>query len=245
MNYIESLLELIKNKKEISGDSEISLSLQEIADKWGRRPTHEVEDMFSLDRKKDLKIEGTFLNDIASAFQKLEKEGVIIFRYALRRWDFPGIIEDEDYRRSISDIRYLFSVQDTIVFEVIRDIDGYLEKIQNYKHKVTEKTVHRVKIEISISQEEGIYRSEKKRKLSYSVRGKRFRLIFSLKDGRKDGSLLAGLFTEKNLSQLSKEIGQINETFKNKLKVKTKLIVHIKTGGYKLNKDDYEIKFVS
>ncbi len=247
MNYLISLLELIKNKASIRGNNEIELSLQEIADIWGRRGSYEAEEgLLGLTDRKELRTEDTFREDVTSVIKKLENNKIIVFNHAFRHSDFPRIIDEKDYVGSSSEINSLLSPQDKLNLKVIGNIDSYLKRLQTNTNGDIEKRVTRTsKIRIFISQEEGIYRNEKKSKLNYPIRGKRARLISSLKETKKDGKLLSGLYTENNFSQLSKEIDQINTTFRKKIRVKNNLIVHIKTGGYKLNRENYEIKFVN
>lgn len=90
MNYKESLLELIKSKKEISENNTIRLPLGEIADVWNRKNVFHSqsyeEPLFrfyepligSKTRKvKRVYVDSNFLQDIALALKNIEDEGFI------------------------------------------------------------------------------------------------------------------------------------------------------------------------
>lgn len=98
------------------------------------------------------------------------------------------------------------------------------------------------RIPIFFSYEKGFYAKDNS---SYPIKKKRAKLIDYLKDGKKDGAILAKLWGHNDHAQLSKDINQINKLFKKKLGQKEKIIISIPTGGYKLNNDTYSIKFIS
>ncbi len=99
------------------------------------------------------------------------------------------------------------------------------------------------KKQIFISDESGIYTQNGSKKLSYPISGKRAQLVRLLKNGRKSGPKLAEDL-DQSIQVVSKEIENINETFKGKLEVDSDLITPIDTGGYHLNQERYEIEFV-
>jgi len=98
------------------------------------------------------------------------------------------------------------------------------------------------KIAIFISDDHGIYKDDVKS--GYPVRGSRAKLLRHLRDGKKDGKILTQIWGHNNHAQLSKDIKGINKLFKNKLKQKEDIVVHVQTGGYKLNDEIYAIKFI-
>ena len=102
------------------------------------------------------------------------------------------------------------------------------------------------KKKVFISTRNGIYQNEKTKKPSYAIKGnKRPKIITILKDGRKDINILCQTIGYKSNQMPSKEIKEINSHFKNKLKLKDDLIIRLPTGGYDLNREKYNIKFVN
>lgn len=126
--------------------------------------------------------------------------------------------------------------------------DGKLkkEKENNIVQKIIKKDSGREIIKIYISDDDGIYLNQNNKKLNYPIRSrsKRLKIIKNLKDGKKDGKILANILYKGDFSELSKEIGEINKKFKNRLKLKKELIINLNTGGYTLNDTFYKIKFV-
>jgi len=103
------------------------------------------------------------------------------------------------------------------------------------------KTKNYGKIDILVDNEKGIYRNEK---LCYPIRIKsaRFRIIKQLNEKRSPTSISEiKLLTGQKEQLISKEIREINRLVRKNLKVKNKFIVHIDTGGYKLNDKKYNI----
>ncbi len=127
--------------------------------------------------------------------------------------------------------------------KLIKKLDR--EEIFEKKIVSTKNKIKKGKIEVFISVEKGIYKN-KNVNLNYPIqnRSKRFKLIKDLKDGKKDGKILADTLYKGSLSELSKEIKEINKNFENKLKLKNKLIINLETGGYKLNDHNYNIEFI-
>lgn len=90
------------------------------------------------------------------------------------------------------------------------------------------------RISIGISQTNGIYVLGQEMK-NYGIRGSRSNIVWALKDGKRDGPMLAGLYTNGNLAQLSNAISEINRLFKKTLGLTADLIIPVPTGGYSLN----------
>jgi len=89
---------------------------------------------------------------------------------------------------------------------------------------------------IYISKEKGIYLDDSRK---YPIRGRRAGLLWKLKDGMKPGKLL-----NKNLQKLSADIRAINKIFMKKTGCVHDIIVKVDTGGFKLNRDFFDIKFI-
>jgi len=127
----------------------------------------------------------------------------------------------------------------------LKEARGEINKKLIKLESLRDKTKNKVKKEqIFISKEIGIYKEQNGKKLNYPIKGERANLLRRLKDGKKDGKLLAELSGHKNLQQLSKDINDINRIFKKKLKLRSEIIIHVETGGYRLNKEKYKIKFI-
>ena len=99
------------------------------------------------------------------------------------------------------------------------------------------------KISIFIDKENGIYRFENDIKLPYPIKssGNRFALIRAL--------IINNILETdkwrliyKNDQLISQEINKINKLFQDKLKVDDDLILHVATGGYKLNREGFNIQ---
>jgi hypothetical protein len=140
MNYKELLLGLIKNKKEISEDNTITLSLGEIADVWQRNVIYKNQFMVGDSER----IDPSFLDDIISTLKKLESEGLVEFKYIIgnplillrnskEKWKTP----------SVSDIAQSLSLQEQIFLEVIGNIDDYLTKTKRGKREKPETKTNR------------------------------------------------------------------------------------------------------
>lgn len=130
------------------------------------------------------------------------------------------------------------------IFE-LEVMQSEFNKIYNkYKKKFNESNAD--KTIIYISGKDGIYKDLNNKKLNYPIgsRTKRLKIIRHLINGKKDGKILADSFYRGNLQQVSKEIKEINRIFMIDLKLKNYLIIHVTTGGYKLNDDNYIIKCV-
>ncbi len=101
------------------------------------------------------------------------------------------------------------------------------------------------RVKIYISDNRGIWRKHYKTILIYEIglNTKRFNIIKSLKTGQISGPNLATLYSNNNLSQISKEINKINSLFKEKLSLNEGLINKASTGGYQLNNTYFDINF--
>lgn len=98
---------------------------------------------------------------------------------------------------------------------------------------------------IFVSKDYGIYLNQNTKKPNYPIRGKkRPNILYHLRDGKKDANILCGLLHYAGFPILSKEIDEINKNFRKKLELKSDLIIHRETGGYSLNSDEYNIKFI-
>jgi hypothetical protein len=98
---------------------------------------------------------------------------------------------------------------------------------------------------IIISADDGIYCNKESKKPNYAIKGKkRTKLINALKGGKVTGSFLADHLGQ-DLQTISKEVGKINELFRKNLQLQNDLIVRVETGGYKLNREKFDIQFES
>jgi len=100
------------------------------------------------------------------------------------------------------------------------------------------------KITISVSPVHGIYKN-KDTSLSYAIKGKRLKIVISLASGKIVGSKLAELYYDNSIPRLSSEIKKINKNFIEKLNLSKSLIIRLKTAGYDLNNEEYEIEFLN
>lgn len=144
---------------------------------------------------------------------------------------------DIDYKESEFNIKKLKSCAKRIHNYIINELER--KNIHTFKNFPNNK---KEKIPIFFSKEKGFYTENKS---GYPIKGNRSRLIEQLKDGKKDSALLVEIWGHNNITQLSKDIIQINKIFNKKLNQKEKIIVHIPTGGYKLNREIYSIGFIN
>ncbi len=97
---------------------------------------------------------------------------------------------------------------------------------------------------VFISTDYGIYLNKATIKPNYAIKGKRAKLLWLLKDGRK----LTGKFMAETLGQtlplVSKELEAVNTNFKEILKLQDDLVIRVDTGGHRLNKELFEVKFL-
>ena len=226
MDYKESLLELIKSKKEISEDNFINLSLQEIADIWNREATYKNSLSFS-----DIKfIDTGFLQDVISALKKLENEKFIEFKYIVKDYHDPSFLEKIHEGQSISDIISSSSLQDKIFLEV-----GLQSK----------ENIQKSKIDIFIDDNFGIHRIKKNKRLNYLIDGKKRPKYIKIFCKNKDKKTTNREITEiigHDHQMIKKEVNNINRIFKKNLDLNKNndLIIKI-TGGRKFNHEKYNI----
>jgi hypothetical protein len=93
---------------------------------------------------------------------------------------------------------------------------------------------------------DGIFRKFKNEKLTYKIKEntKRVKIIKNLKSENKSGNFLTKKCDYYNLTQLSKEVGEINKLFKNNLQIKENLIINNhRNSGYELNRNNLDIIF--
>ena len=102
------------------------------------------------------------------------------------------------------------------------------------------------KKEIIISEEKGIYlNGDDKKKYNILRTSKRFMMIKYLFENEMVTSKDLLIFVKDNdLSNLKHTINTINRLCLEKIELKNNIIVSLDTGGYKLNRDDYNIKFI-
>ncbi len=118
-----------------------------------------------------------------------------------------------------------------------------IQKIVSKNSDIKTKNIKIQKTTIYISQKNGIYKNEATKMPSYPIKNRRSEIITHLKNGGKDGKILANLCYKSNFAELSKAISNINKIFKKILKLKDDLIIHIPTGGYELNNEKYNTRF--
>ncbi|MFA6427230.1 MAG: hypothetical protein WCW16_02160 [Candidatus Magasanikbacteria bacterium] len=106
------------------------------------------------------------------------------------------------------------------------------------------------KLTIHITSDSGIWRIERGKKLQYSIKGNRRKIIDFLSNKKLSGKELSELLLrKKNAEFIGKEISNINKIFLKKMQIeksqdkKRKLIISLPTGGYALNKEEYDISF--
>lgn len=150
--------------------------------------------------------------------------------------DFFKLFNEDDYHIDLLNGEY------PSIYEVRlpKDFDKKYRKLRNYYDNNSKDNL---KILITISNEEGIYKNNEL-KPNYPAKGKRMKLIFRLKTGKISGNELAKDFYKNDFSILSKEIKSINKNFTSKLNLEYDLILHLDTSGYALNKNNYRIDFV-
>ena len=100
------------------------------------------------------------------------------------------------------------------------------------------------KTSVYVSEDDGIFLNPDTKKPSYPISGKRAKLVWLLKDGRKmTGNQLSEILGQ-TLQVVSKGVDEINNQFKSNLGVSNDLVIRLKTGGYKLNQEHFTIQFI-
>ena len=159
----------------------------------------------------------------------LEKQGLLkIIKISI-------ISDDESLQKRSDDYKIKIIISQNLISRLKSEEKNNLIKLPKKEKPIKKK--------VFISRINGIYCNETSKKPNYPIKGKkRLKIIYNLKDGRKDANILCNIICYTTKQSLSKEIKQINNNFQNKLKLKNNLIVHIQTGGYNLNKEKYDIK---
>ena len=115
MNYRESLLELIKNKKELHEENTICLSIGDIARAWNINAEQKTGD-------PTLEVVDTdFLQDVLTAFKDLENKKFIKLKY-IKKYYLSG------FEAPISDITHRPSLNDKIYLEVEKKAINQIKK---------------------------------------------------------------------------------------------------------------------
>lgn len=150
--------------------------------------------------------------------------------YRIKRYGQQTIFHPDDW--------FIFNEYDK------QRIQKAIKKIEAEEISRKARTRRKSKITIFISKEKGVYRKKKNKILQYPIKGKkRPHLIRCLKDSWKDTNTLREIL-KYDSPQLSKEKKAINDNFKMKLELRENLIVRRDTGGYQLNQEIYDIKFI-
>lgn len=101
------------------------------------------------------------------------------------------------------------------------------------------------RIDVFIDEDNGIYRfNDKGEKLSYPIKTKsgRWEMLAMLMTHNKIGTKQL-LTVYDSVQHISAAVKRINQLFQKRLEVDYPIIVHIITGGYKLNADYFNIDF--
>jgi len=127
----------------------------------------------------------------------------------------------------------------------IEEFKNCIRRIYNYllielSQKVSTEDEGVGKKIIVIDPRRGIY-DAKNHKLIYEIRGKRLKIVEYLLEKNASLNDLVG-HTGQSPIVISRAIKKINEIFRKKLKIKIDLIIHSKTSGYKLNREQLIIK---
>jgi len=123
------------------------------------------------------------------------------------------------------------------------------KRLLSYKEDLIEKYDKPKKpsnIQIFISKERGIYRETENEELKYPITVRRYNLVYNLRSNKIFSKDLASLYNPKDpptKAYISKVIKEINKIFMKRLDLSDNLIIHIETGGYKLNRDKFNITF--
>lgn len=184
---------------------------------------HKFPDSISV---SDLLTSGLFRQDIRAILLNLEGRGcisnILVFGY-----DIP-------WQRAIllSSINYRFQLK-------INE-----KRLESYKHSLI-RDANDWRINVIISDNGDIY-SKNDLSQVYNIKySKRIKIIQSLKDLdiAKSSKTLCKEIPYESAQLLSKEIRIINELLMDKLRLDNKFIINERNKGYKLNWEDYNIKF--
>ena len=206
------------------------------------------ESLFGI--MEDLDIEWEFLRkDMMEFLGKIEKQrilsGVPSYKLSPELGEFIKNTDSaiQEHKNSVEkqSLQFIDGVKRGVkkIANEQKDIFNKEDLKENNDHKSKA-----IKKKVFISTDYGIYLNKNTKKPSYPIKGKkRPKIITNLKDGKKDANILCEILNYKTISQLSKEINEINVNFKKKLKLKHDLIIHLETGGYGFNKTKYDIAF--
>jgi hypothetical protein len=120
----------------------------------------------------------------------------------------------------------------------------FLERFDEFK-RLENSTGIDSKIRILFSDDKGFYNELDEKK--YPIKNKRKQLIYELRDNDKIyvDERLTELLGYKNKDDIYKYIKEINENFRKNIGFnKYNIILKVDTGGYRLNRDDFDIKFM-
>ena len=178
----------------------------------------------------------------------------------LREDAFEKINEIEKIKRSIARTRATDKIQEEINLDAIGRLDdmakSYIEQVPSYEFTVNKDTLNKNsnnapaqkidtvdgKMGVIIDLQKGIYAAAYPDRI-YEISGKRKNVVKYLCENSVASLSDLIACTGQANSLMVKEIKEINDNFKNHLGVEKGLIVHSKTaGGYRLNKDDFNIK---
>ncbi len=157
------------------------------------------------------------------------------------RWSKDSI---RSYSRWFKDKRNFYEPQLRKFHAILLDELQKVKESKQIQTTITEKK--QIKRKIIIDDKKGIYRDDNP-ELNYKIKkdSKRFQIINFLI--AKDKTAISEM--EKEVKQeptlIIKEIKKINELFRTQLKVSDDLVIHYPTGGYALNKDEFEIRINS
>lgn len=148
-------------------------------------------------------------------------------------------IEDSDGRRGIF-IIVINSELKNYLHSLKYSEQDYFDEIGEF-HTVVSMPI--IKTPIMIDNKKGIYRIDNP-ELVYKIKipSKRFNLILLLTKKEKLFISEIAEKVEQSESLSIKEIGKINQNFKESLNVNNDFIVHLNTGGYSLNRDNFQIQ---
>lgn len=98
---------------------------------------------------------------------------------------------------------------------------------------------------IYLSKQKGVCRKDCGDEKCYPIKAGRWKLLYSLRDGLKSGEFLSTtIWKHGRVTQVSKDIREVNKLFKKILNVKSNLIVRLETNGYRLNEEVFEIRWL-
>lgn len=118
--------------------------------------------------------------------------------------------------------------------------EDYFYEMANHQNLIQDSNS---KISITIDNNNGIYISDdKKKQYPLSSTSQRMKIIKYLLSHEKGSISDLQKQTEQIHQVISQEIRRMNISFKEKLEVKDNLIIRMKTGGYYLNRESFDIK---